>query len=40
MNWLYFNYILIRTPLEGPAQRLRDFAGIVGRRRHPELREI
>jgi len=40
MNWLYFKYILIRTPLEGPAQRLRDLTGIFRRRRHPELREI
>jgi len=40
MNLLYAKSLLIRTPLERPAQRLRDFAGIVSRLRHPELQEI
>jgi FkbM family methyltransferase len=40
MTLLYVKSLLIRTPLERPAQRLRDFAGIVSRRRYPELHEI
>jgi len=40
MAWLYVKSLLIRTPLERPAQRLRDFTGIVTRLRYPELREI
>jgi FkbM family methyltransferase len=40
MNLLYAKSLLINTPLERPAQRLRDFVGIVGRLKHPELHEI
>lgn len=40
MTMLYVKSLLVRTPLERPAQRLRDFAGIVERRKNPELHEI
>ena len=40
MTWLYFKHLLLRTPLERPAQELRDMSGIFKRMRHPELREI
>lgn len=40
MSWLYFKHLLIRTWLEGPANRLRYFAGTRNRRRHPELDEL
>jgi len=40
MNWLYFKHLLVRTPLERPAQYLRDLAGFPNRRRYPELHEI
>ncbi|MGA3047833.1 MAG: FkbM family methyltransferase [Terracidiphilus sp.] len=40
MNWLYVKSLLIRTPLEEPAQRLRDFTGILRRLRYPELHDI
>jgi FkbM family methyltransferase len=40
MNALYLKSLLIRTPFEGPMQRLRNLAGIAGRLRHPELQEI
>jgi FkbM family methyltransferase len=40
MNWLYVKSLLIRTPLERPAQQVRDLAGIVSRLKHPELHEI
>jgi FkbM family methyltransferase len=40
MTTLYVKSLLIRTPLERPLQRLRDFAGIVTRLRYPELHEI
>jgi FkbM family methyltransferase len=40
VTWLYVKARLIRTPLERPAQRLRDFTGIVRRLRNPELHEI
>ena len=39
MTSLYVKHLLIRTPLERPAQRLREFAGIVQRLRYPELHE-
>ena len=40
MKWLYFKHLLVRTPLEQPAQHLRDLAGFPRRRRYPELHEI
>jgi len=40
MDWLYIKRLLIRTPLEKPADRLRNLAGAVGRLRHPELHDI
>jgi len=40
LNWLYFKHLLIRTPLEGPANRLRHLASAKARKRHPELSEL
>jgi FkbM family methyltransferase len=41
MTWLYFKHLLLRTPLEGPTQRVRrDFDLAVKRLRHPELCEV
>lgn len=36
----YLKHLLVRTPLEGPLQRLRWLAGAPRRRRHPELADI
>jgi FkbM family methyltransferase len=40
MTWLYVKHLLLRTPLERSALKLRDISGIFKRMRHPELREI
>lgn len=36
----YIKHLLVRTPLQAPAQWLRDLAQVRERRRHPELREL
>jgi len=36
----YLKHLLVRTPLEVPAQWLRELTGVWERRRHPELREL
>jgi FkbM family methyltransferase len=36
----YIKHLLIRTPLEEPAQKIRDLLGFKERRKHPELKEI
>ena len=40
MTGLYVKHLLLRTPLERPAHRLRQFSGLFKRMRHPELDEI
>jgi FkbM family methyltransferase len=40
MTTLYIKHLLLRTPLEQPALRLRHFAESFHRMRHPELREV
>jgi FkbM family methyltransferase len=40
MTGLYLKHLLLRTPLERPALRLRYFAGGIRRLRHPELSEL
>jgi FkbM family methyltransferase len=40
MTGLYLKHLLLRTPLEKPALRLRYWAGGIRRLRHPELSEL
>jgi FkbM family methyltransferase len=40
MTSLYLKHLLLRTPLEAPAHRLRDMSRIFRRIKHPELREL
>jgi FkbM family methyltransferase len=40
MNLLWWKHLLVRTPFEGLAKRLRYIAAIPRRLRHPELAEI
>lgn len=40
MNQLYMKHMLLRTPLERPAQQFRHLAGAWKRYRHPELHEV
>ena len=40
MTWLHVKHLLLRSPLETPAHRLRYLTGFMQRLKHPELREV
>jgi len=40
VNTLFVKHLLVRTPFEKPAQRLRHLAGYFHRRMHPELHDL
>jgi FkbM family methyltransferase len=40
MTWLRVKHLLLRSPLEKPAQRLRYLTGFMQRLKHPELQEL
>lgn len=40
MSRLYWKHLLIRTPLEKPANLIRDLSKLPERRRHPELYDL
>jgi FkbM family methyltransferase len=40
MNLLYFKHLLVRTPLERPAEQFRYLTGTLQRLRFPEMHEI